>query len=85
MKNVVKFNRGRLPLIIGFGANNTQMLVNEISNYDLKNFQAILSVCPYYNRPNQIGLYKHFYNVSKASPIPIILYDVPSRTGFIYI
>ena len=81
MKNVVKFNRGRLPLIIGFGANNTQMLVNEISQYDLKNFQAILSVCPYYNRPNQIGLYKHFYNVSKASPIPLILYDVPSRTG----
>jgi len=81
IENVVKFNGGRVPLIIGFGGNDTQNLVDQISNYDLKNFNAILSVCPYYNKPTQVGLYEHFYQVSKASKIPIILYDVPSRTG----
>jgi 4-hydroxy-tetrahydrodipicolinate synthase len=81
LKNIVEFNRGRLPLIAGFGGNNTQNLVNELSNSNIKNFSGILSVCPYYNRPNQVGLYEHFSHVSKASPIPLILYDVPSRTG----
>ena len=81
LENVVKFNSGRVPLIVGFGGNDTQNLVDQISNYDLKNFNAILSVCPYYNKPTQVGLYEHFYQVSKASKIPIILYDVPSRTG----
>jgi len=81
LKNIVKFNRGRLPLIAGFGGNNTQNLVNELSNSNIKNFSGILSVCPYYNKPNQVGLYEHFSHVSKASPIPLILYDVPSRTG----
>ena len=81
LNNIVKFNRGRLPLIAGFGGNNTEKLINEISNYDMKNFDAILSVCPYYNRPSQVGLYEHFYRVSKVSTIPMILYDVPSRTG----
>ena len=81
LENVVKFNRGRLPLIVGIGGNSTQNIVNQISNYDLKNFSAILSVCPYYNKPTQVGLYEHFYNISKASSTPIILYDVPSRTG----
>ena len=81
LKCVVKFNKGRLPLIVGFGANNTQKLVNELSNFELKSFSAVLSVCPYYNKPSQVGLYEHFFHVSKASPIPLILYDVPSRTG----
>ena len=81
LKSVVKFNKGRLPLIVGFGANNTQKLVNELSNFELKSFNAVLSVCPYYNKPSQVGLYEHFFHVSKASPIPLILYDVPSRTG----
>ena len=81
LKNIVEFNRGRLPLIAGFGGNNTQNLVNELSNSNIKNFSGILSVCPYYNKPNQVGLYEHFSHVSKASPIPLILYDVPSRTG----
>ena len=81
LKNIVKFNKGRLPLIAGFGGNNTQNLVNELSNSNIKNFSGILSVCPYYSRPNQVGLYEHFSHVSKASPIPLILYDVPSRTG----
>ena len=81
LENVVKFNKRRLPLIVGIGGNNTQKLVNRISSYDLTNFSAILSVCPFYNKPSQVGLYEHFYNVSKASSIPVILYDVPSRTG----
>jgi len=81
LENVVEFNRGRLPLIVGIGGNDTQNLVNQILNYDLKKFSAILTVCPYYNKPTQAGLYEHFYHVSKASTIPIILYDVPSRTG----
>ena len=81
LKYVVKFNNGRVPLILGLGGNNTQNLVDQISHYDLKNFKAILSVCPYYNKPTQVGLYEHFCKVSKASNIPIILYDVPSRTG----
>ena len=81
LKAVVKFNKGRLPLIVGFGANNTQKLVNELSNFELKAFNAVLSVCPYYNKPSQVGLYEHFFHVSQASPIPLILYDVPSRTG----
>lgn len=81
LENTVKLNNGRVPLIVGIGGNDTQNLVNQISNYDLKKFSAILSVCPYYNKPTQVGLYEHFYQVSKASNIPIILYDVPSRTG----
>ncbi len=81
LENIVKFNRGRLGLVVGFSGNNTQKLVGELSNYNLRDFNAILSVCPYYNKPTQVGLYEHFSHISKASPIPIILYDVPSRTG----
>tara|TARA_B100000963_G_scaffold259634_1_gene227864 strand:- start:9911 stop:10801 length:891 start_codon:yes stop_codon:yes gene_type:complete len=80
-ENISKFNRGRLPLIAGFGGNNTQNIVNELQNYEMKNFSAILSVCPYYNKPSQTGLFEHFSHISNASPIPLILYDVPSRTG----
>ncbi len=80
-KNVAKFNKGRLPLVAGFGGNDTKKLINELSVFNTKNFSAILSVCPYYNKPSQDGLYEHFSHVSEASPIPIILYDVPSRTG----
>lgn len=81
LDNIVKLNRGRLGLVVGFSGNNTQKLVGELSNYNLRDFNAILSVCPYYNKPSQVGLYQHFSHVSKASPIPLILYDVPSRTG----
>ena len=80
-ENISKFNRGRLPLIAGFGGNNTQNIVDELQNYEMKNFSAILSVCPYYNKPSQTGLFEHFSHISNASPIPLILYDVPSRTG----
>ncbi len=81
LENIVKLNRRRLGLIIGFSGNNTQKLVDELSNCNLRDFNAILSVCPYYNKPSQAGLYEHFSHISEASPIPLILYDVPSRTG----
>jgi len=78
---IVKLNNKRLPLVLGLGGNNTNKLIKEISNTDLSDFDAILSVTPYYNKPSQKGLYHHYAEISKSSPIPIILYNVPSRTG----
>ena len=78
---IVKLNNKRLPLVLGIGGNNTNKLIKEINNTDLSDFDAILSVTPYYNKPSQKGLYRHYAEISKSSPIPIILYNVPSRTG----
>ena len=78
---IVKLNNKRLPLVLGIGGNNTNKLIKEINNTDLSDFDAILSVTPYYNKPSQNGLYHHYAEISKYSPIPIILYNVPSRTG----
>ena len=78
---IVKLNNKRLPLVLGIGGNNTNKLIKEINNTDLSDFDAILSVTPYYNIPSQNGLYHHYAEISKSSPIPIILYNVPSRTG----
>ena len=78
---IVKLNNKRLPLVLGIGGNNTNKLIKEINNTDLSDFDAILSVTPYYNKPSQKGLYHHYAKIAKSSPIPIILYNVPSRTG----
>ena len=78
---IVKLNNKRLPLVLGIGGNNTNKLIKEINNTDLSDFDAILSVTPYYNKPSQKGLYHHYAEISKSCPIPIILYNVPSRTG----
>ena len=78
---VIKTNNGRLPIVLGLGGNNTANLINEINSYDLTPFSAILSVTPYYNKPSQEGMYQHYSAISNISPIPIILYNVPSRTG----
>lgn len=78
---IIKANNGRLPLVIGIGGNNTMDVVEEIKNADLSDFCAILSVSPYYNKPTQEGNYQHFKAISEASPLPIILYNVPGRTG----
>jgi len=78
---VIEVNAGRLPLVIGIGGNNTQALVEELQSSDLSGFSAVLSVSPYYNKPTQEGIYQHYKALSKASPLPIILYNVPSRTG----
>jgi len=78
---IVKANNGRLPLVLGVGGNNTMEVVQELKNRDLSQFVAILSISPYYNKPTQEGIYQHFKAISEASPIPVILYNVPSRTG----
>ncbi|RMA64906.1 4-hydroxy-tetrahydrodipicolinate synthase [Ulvibacter antarcticus] len=78
---VVKTNNGRIPLVLGIGGNNTATVAEEMRSRDLTAFTAILSVSPYYNRPTQEGIYQHFAVLSKASPKPIILYNVPGRTA----
>ncbi|MCH5232435.1 MAG: 4-hydroxy-tetrahydrodipicolinate synthase [Muribaculaceae bacterium] len=74
-------NAGRLPLVLGIGGNNTASVVNEIKETDKSGFLAILSVTPYYNKPSQEGLYRHYKAIAEASKLPIILYNVPKRTG----
>ena len=81
IKTVIEANHGRLPLVLGVGGNNTAEVVQELKNRDLTQFVAILSISPYYNKPTQEGIYQHFKAVAEASPIPVILYNVPSRTG----
>ena len=78
---VQEYVKGRLPLVLGVGGNCTAAVCETLRTIDLSGFAAILSVCPYYNKPNQEGLYQHFCAVAEASPIPVILYNVPGRTG----
>ena len=78
---VVEINNGRLPLVVGVGGNDTKAVVNELTSADYSNFNAILSVTPYYNKPTQNGIYEHFKAVALASPLPVILYNVLPRTG----
>jgi len=80
-QTIIKENKSRLPLVLGMGSNNTAALIEEISQTDLSQFDALLSVSPYYNKPTQQGIYEHFKTVSEASPIPVIIYNVPSRTA----
>lgn len=81
---IVKYVNGRLPLVLGVGGNNTAQVISDLQamrNELILDFTAILSVCPYYNKPNQEGLFQHFCAIAEASPIPVILYNVPGRTG----
>ena len=78
---IIKSNNKRLPLVLGVGGNNTADVVTQLQTKDLSNFDAVLSVSPYYNKPSQEGIYQHFKAVAKASPKPIILYNVPGRTA----
>ena len=78
---VIKTNAGRLPLVLGVGGNNTMRVVEELKQIDLSEFVAILSVSPYYNKPTQEGIYQHFKAIAQVSPKPIIVYNVPGRTG----
>lgn len=80
-KFCVRENHGRVPLIAGMGGNDTRALVEDIRGADLNGYSAILSVTPYYNKPSQEGLYCHFAEVAAASLLPVILYNVPGRTG----
>ncbi len=81
INTIVEINNNRLPLVLGLGGNNTAELVHELKSNDFSNFTAILSVSPYYNKPTQEGIYQHFKAIAVASPIPIILYNVPGRTA----
>ncbi len=78
---IVKVNKKRLPVVLGVGNNNTAEVVKSIQNVNCSEVDAILSVSPYYNKPSQEGVYQHFKSISEASSLPIILYNVPSRTG----
>ena len=81
INTVVEVNNGRLPLVLGVGGNNTLQVVNELKTRDFSAFDAILSVSPYYNKPTQEGIYQHFKAIAEASPIPVVLYNVPGRTS----
>ena len=83
IKVIIKANNKRLPLVLGIGGNNTDLVIKEIKRTDLDDFSAILSVSPYYVKPTQKGIIKHYSLISKESPVPVILYNVPSRTGSI--
>lgn len=72
---------GRIPLVLGLGGNNTLEVVSRLSTTDLSGYSAILSVVPYYNKPSQEGIYQHYAMIAKHSPLPVILYNVPGRTG----
>lgn len=80
-KLVVDTNRGRLPILMGCGGNNTRAVVEELKTADWTGIDGVLSVCPYYNKPSQEGLYQHFKAIAEASPLPVVLYNVPGRTG----
>ena len=83
IKIIIEANNSRLPLVIGIGGNNTDSVIKEINKTNLYHFSAILSVSPHYVKPTQKGIIKHYSMISKESPIPLILYNVPSRTGSI--
>ncbi len=78
---VKKINNKRLPLMVGFGGNNTAEVINHIKSADFKDVDAILSVVPYYSKPSQEGIFRHFMAIAEVSPVPIVLYNVPSRCG----
>lgn len=78
---IVECVDGKIPVVMGVGGNNTADLVNDLKNTDFSGVDAILSVTPYYSKPTQEGLYQHYFALSQASPLPIILYNVPGRTG----
>lgn len=80
-KTIIDTAAGRVPLVLGVGGNNTQAVVNELNTADFTGFDAILSVVPFYNKPSQEGIYRHYEAIAKASPLPVILYNVPGRTG----
>lgn len=78
---VVNCTAGRIPIVLGLGGNNTKAIIEKLEASNFDGIDAILTVTPYYNKPSQEGLYQHYAAISKASPLPIILYNVPGRTG----
>ncbi|WP_372947619.1 4-hydroxy-tetrahydrodipicolinate synthase [Mariniphaga sp.] len=83
-KEVVKFvkkNSAGLPVVVGMGGNDTRKIIKQIEKFDFDGVAGLLIVTPYYNKPSQEGMYRHYSEIAKTSPVPIILYNVPSRTG----
>lgn len=81
IQTIIEANNGRLPLVLGVGGNNTMKVAEELKTRDMSSFVAILSVSPYYNKPTQEGIYQHFKVIAEASPVPVIVYNVPGRTS----
>ncbi|HRN79929.1 MAG TPA: 4-hydroxy-tetrahydrodipicolinate synthase [Ferruginibacter sp.] len=84
-KDIIHFTaktiRGRVPMVVGCGGNHTRSVVDELRSLPLEDAVAVLSASPYYNKPSQEGIYRHYVEVAAASPVPVILYNVPGRTG----
>lgn len=80
LKACLEYNAGRVPVVLGIGGNNTHAVVNEIKNTDFYGIAALLSVSPYYNKPTQAGIIAHYTAIADASPVPVILYNIPGRT-----
>lgn len=78
---VVEKVAGRIPILMGCGGNNTSAVVHALKTEDFKGIDGILSVCPYYNKPSQEGLYQHFKTIAEATSLPVVLYNVPGRVG----
>jgi len=81
IETIIEANKGKLPLVLGVGGNNTAQVIEELKTRNLSAFSAVLSVSPYYNKPTQEGVYQHFKAIAEASPLPVILYNVPGRTA----
>ena len=81
ISTILKANNGRLPVLLGMGGNNTQAVIEAIKVQDFTGIQGILSVVPYYNKPNQRGMKAHFEAIADASPVPVVVYNVPGRVG----
>lgn len=81
-KHILDRVAGRIPVVVGIGGNNTRAITEELRDTErIGEFAAILSVVPYYNKPTQEGMYRHFSAIAEASPIPVILYNIPGRSG----
>jgi 4-hydroxy-tetrahydrodipicolinate synthase len=81
VRHIIEVNQGRVPVVVGMGGNNTAALTRKINSWDLSGVDAILTASPYYNKPSQRGIHAHYMAVAEASPLPVIIYNVPSRTG----
>lgn len=81
LEKTIEYNEKNLPIYVGFGGNNTEKMVKSVKLFEKYKIQGILSVCPYYNRPDQRGIFEHFKRISEATPLDIILYNIPYRTG----
>lgn len=81
LRTVIRVNRGRKPIVLGIGGNNTAAVVSQIQHQDFDGVDAILSVAPYYNKPSQEGIYRHYSAIARSTEMPVILYNVPGRTG----